>query len=267
MPSGAVRSLGEAGKKIGISSPLPLALRVLEFAGTIERTLPGGRMDSERYEWRLTAARPSLAGSSVPATAAERHVRLAEIFVAGSAPATVKDFAEWAALPQREARAAIAALPIRPVQVPGYADEAYALDADLEEATPSTQISFLPTDDNYLTAHGGPAVLTDPAQHGRAMPVRSGTRGSTLGDAKFVSLRPILHGPRLIGFWEYDPDARRVVAATFDKTDRGMATALRSGTESLAEFIRDELSHGRSFNLDTDDELRQRTTLVQEVGA
>src|SRR5215212_447861 len=41
LPSGTVRSLGEVGKRVGISSPLPGALRMLEFDGHVERTLEG----------------------------------------------------------------------------------------------------------------------------------------------------------------------------------------------------------------------------------
>ncbi|HEX7840999.1 MAG TPA: crosslink repair DNA glycosylase YcaQ family protein, partial [Kofleriaceae bacterium] len=52
---GEIGSFGDAGKKVGLSSPLPLALRLLEFAGKIERTLDGGRLDTERYLWRKTA--------------------------------------------------------------------------------------------------------------------------------------------------------------------------------------------------------------------
>lgn len=186
-------------------------------------------------------------------------------FFAGSAPATVKDFAEWAGLGQRDARAAVTALPVVPVQVPGYADEAYAFAEDFAAVAPSDHVSFLPSEDNYLTMHGGPAVLADAAQHGRAMPVWGSTRGSTLGDAKYISLRPLLSGPHLIGFWEYDPDAQRVVWATFHQSDSHTTAALRDDAEPLTAFLRDELTHGRSFNLDTDDALRQRTTLVQQV--
>src|SRR5687768_8682414 len=52
LPAGSIPSFGEAGKKIGLSSPLPLVLRLLEFSGKVERTLEGGRLDSERYLWR-----------------------------------------------------------------------------------------------------------------------------------------------------------------------------------------------------------------------
>ncbi|HEY5945814.1 MAG TPA: hypothetical protein VIV40_10000, partial [Kofleriaceae bacterium] len=49
---GNIPSFGEAGKAAGLSSPLPLALRMLELAGKIERTLEGGKLDSDRYVWR-----------------------------------------------------------------------------------------------------------------------------------------------------------------------------------------------------------------------
>jgi len=58
-PQGVPRrhpSFGDPGKKVGLSSPLPLALRLLEFAGEIERTLDGGKLDSERYLWRRPRA-------------------------------------------------------------------------------------------------------------------------------------------------------------------------------------------------------------------
>src|SRR5688572_4640708 len=76
---GTVRPLGEAGKKVGITSPLPSALRALEFAGEVERALEGGQLDSERYAWRATARDP-FAGK-VPGDRAGLLVRLAEVFL------------------------------------------------------------------------------------------------------------------------------------------------------------------------------------------
>ncbi len=264
MPAGSIRSLGDAGKKVGISSPLPLALRLLEFSGRIERTLPGGRLDSERYEWRLaTTAAAAAATQAVPPTAAERNARLAAIFFAGAAPATVKDFAAWAALSQSDAQKAVQELPLRPVQVPEYSAQALAFAEDLEEVPPSAELSFLPFEDNFLTTHGGLALLTDPAHHGQSLPVWGSTRTSPLARSKEISLRPILAGPNVVGFWEYDPDARRVVYKVFEKSTPPAAVAVAA--ESLTAFLRDELQHGRSFSLDTDDELRARARQVLQA--
>lgn len=225
--------------------------------------LPGGRLDSERYEWRLVTA--PAAAAQVPVTAAERTARLAEIFFAGAAPATVKDFAGWAGLAQREAQQAVKGLPLVPVQIPGYAEQALAFADDLTAAPPSTEISFLPFEDNYLTAHGGLALLTAPEHHERALPVWGSTRKSPLAQGRQIPLRPILVGPCIVGFWEYDPDKQRVVHATFEKT--AARAALSSAAESLTAFLRDELQHGRSFSLDTDDELRTRAEQVLQVSA
>lgn len=268
MPSGSIRSLGEAGKKVGISSPLPLALRLLEFSGRIERTLPGGRLDSERYEWRLATtatAAAAAAAEAVPPTAAERNARLAAIFFAGAAPATVKDFAGWAALSQSDAQKAVQDLPLQPVRIPEYADQALAFAEDLKATPPSAELSFLPFEDNFLTAHGGLALLTDPAHHEQSLPVWGSTRTSPLAQSKQISLRPILAGPNVVGFWEYDPDARRVVHTVFEKSTS--PAAITAAAESLTAFLRDELQHGRSFSLDTDDELRARTRQVLQASA
>ncbi len=73
--AGDIPSFGEAGKKVGLSSPLPLALRMLEFAGQIERTLDGGKLDSDRYVWRKSAGKPKprSARSASPSTSSAKR--------------------------------------------------------------------------------------------------------------------------------------------------------------------------------------------------
>lgn len=262
MPKGAVRSLGEAGKKIGLSSPLPVALRLLEFRGRIERTLPGGRVDSERYEWRL-AARSPFTGADIPADAPGRLTELARIFFRGAAPATVKEFAEWSALSQRDARAAIEAAGLEPLAIDGHAEEAFGFPEDRVELPPAKTVHLLSFQDSYVTDHGGPAVLCDAAQHGRVVPLWGSSKPSTLGEAKHMSLRPVLIGDRLAGFWEYDPDRRQVAVGLFE--EKNALPQVLHEAEALGAFIRDELEHGRSFSLDTDDALRERAAFVQSL--
>jgi hypothetical protein len=258
LPPGAVRSLGEAGKKIGLSSPLPVALRQLEFAGRVTRRLEGGRLDSERYLWQLPERNP-LAGANLPKDAAARFVALAHIFFEHAAPATAKEFAEWSGLPLREAQKAVAALELVPVRIEGHADAAWAFAEDLPPPDTSSAISMLPCEDNYLTLHGGPAALVDPVHRVKAA-LRWGASGKApLGEARHISLRAILKGAELIGFWEFDPDAQKVVTATFAVVDK---RALKQQVDELAGFLRDELGHGKSFSLDTDQKVRERAALV-----
>jgi hypothetical protein len=268
LPEGVVRSLGEKGKKVGISSTLPPALRHLEFEGKVERTLENGRLDTERYLWRIPAKNP-FTGAKVPADAAERNARLAEIFVGQAGPVSVVDFAAWSALSQRDARAAFEKLPVVPVAVEGYADEAFVMEKDLAElkepAPPCTSVSMLSFEDNYLTFHGGPGLLTDPKHHKRKVSKWGNTKGSTLGDVKHLSSRAVLDADRLVGFWEFDPSSGKVVFATFDPLPPKRKKAVQELAEDVATFLKEDLGHARSFSLDTMEQVQERAELLKKM--
>ncbi|HYO55527.1 DNA glycosylase AlkZ-like family protein [Archangium sp.] len=268
LPEGTVRSLGDKGKKVGLSSTLPPAVRHLEFEGKVERTLEGGRLDTERYLWRLPAKNP-FTGAKVPGEPVERHARIAATFFRQAGPATLEDFTTWAALSQREARAAMEKLPLVPVAVEGFASEAWVLEEELavlrEKAPASSSLSMLAFEDGYLAFHGGPALFTDPRHHAREVPVWGTTKGSTLGDARYLSMRPLFDGDRLVGFWEYDVDAGAVVFGTFDKLAPKRRKAVEAFAEDVAAFLRDDVGHAHSFSLDSDDSLRERVALVKAM--
>jgi hypothetical protein len=268
LPEGTVRSLGEKGKKIGVSSTLPPALRHLEFEGKVERTLDNGRLDTERYHWRLPAKNP-FTGAKVPADAAERNARLAEIFVRQAGPVSVADFAAWSALSQRDARAAIEKIPAVPVAVEGYADEAFVLEKDLAElkepAAPSTSVSMLSFEDNYLTFHGGPGLLTDPKHHKREVSKWGNTKGTTIGDVKHISARTLFDADRMVGFWEFDPSSGKVVFATFDPLPPKRKKAVQEVAEDVATFLKEDLGHARSFSLDTMEQVQERADLIKKM--
>jgi hypothetical protein len=268
LPEGVVRSLGEKGKKVGMSSTLPSALRHLEFEGKVERTLDTGRLDTERYHWRLPAKNP-FTGAKVPADAAERNALLAEIFVRQAGPVSVVDFAAWSALSQRDARAAIEKVAAVPVAVEGYADEAFVLEKDvaaLKEAAPvATSVSLLSFEDNYLTVHGGPGLLTDPKHHGIKVKKWGNTAGTTLGDAKHVSERTLFDGDRLVGFWEFDPSSGKIVHVTFDPLPPKRKKAVQEMADSVATFLKEDVGHARSFSLDTMEQVQERASLIKKM--
>lgn len=266
LPPGTVRSLGEAGKKVGLSSPLPPALRVLEFAGQVERTLESGRLDSERYLWRATERSP-FEGARLPEDPADLYVELARIFLRGAGLGSQKDLAGWAGIAQRDARAALEKGGFLPVEIEGVRDLHYALEErrDLLAATDiEDAVAFLPFEDNLVHLHGGPAVLVDEAHHATTVPAwGSMGRGTTLGDAKHMSLRSFVAEGRISGFWELDPDARSVVYTGFGALSAGIRTRLAAAAEDLTNFLVDDLGHGRSFSLDTDEELRKRSAQIR----
>ncbi|MFN7989306.1 MAG: crosslink repair DNA glycosylase YcaQ family protein [Thermoanaerobaculia bacterium] len=260
LPAGALRSLGEAGKKVGISSLLPIALRLLELEGKVERTLEGGRLDSERYLWRR-AKKNVLASAKVPSSPSARNAELLRLFLSWSGPATPKELAAWSGLSLAEVRAAAALLDPVTVDVEGHAGDALLLPGD-EEALlgvrePAT-VRLLSFEDNLLAAHGGPGVLVAPEDRDRSVESWGSSRPSTLGSAAHLARRTVLAGRTLAGFWELDADGGRVVTSLFRRLSRKEADALERLSGETARFLLDEVGHGRSFSLDTDENVRER---------
>jgi Winged helix DNA-binding domain len=269
LPTGVVRSLGDAGKKLGISSPLPAALRRLEFGGRVERTLESQRLDSERYLWRVTARSP-FDGVSLPDDPIDLYAGLARIFFHGAGLGTQKDFAAWAGIPQRDAKAAMERADLLPVAIEEVPEIHYLPEErrGLLETAPETAaraIALLPFEDNLLALHGGPALLVDAAHHATPVPVWGSDRMTTLGEARYMGLRSVVAEGKIAGIWEYDPDAQAVVAAGFAGLSKATRAGLAAATEDLARFLEEDLGHGRSFSLDTDDDLRLRSGQVRSV--
>ena len=268
LPEGAVRNLGEKGKKLGMSSPLPTALRYLEFEGKVERTLEGGRLDSERYDWRLPAKNP-FAGAKVPSDPVARNAVIARRFFESAGPATLRELSSWTALAQKDARLAMDRLPLAPVTIEGYPEEAFVLEEEfpaLRGPAPAAKaLSFLPFEDNFIVLHGGPRLFVDPRHHGRTIPVWGTTRGTTLGDATHMSMRTLVDGARVAGLWEYDPDAKQIVFGTFDPLPPARRKVVEAQAADLSRFLREEIGHARSFVLDTENALRERARLVKSL--
>lgn len=266
LPAGTLRSLGERGKKAGLSSTLGPALRELEFAGKVERTLEGGRLDSERYAWRAAKKDP-FAGAKLPEAAEGRHAALAELFFGWAGPATLKDFAEWSGLALRDAKIAASKSPLVPVAVDGYTDEALVLAVDLpllkQAQKPSKAVRLLSFEDNFLVLRGGPRTVTDAKHHERKLAVWGNTKGSTIGEAKHIASRSIVTGDGLVGFWEYDPDAGELVTTTFEPLGAAQARELAALADETAAFLKSEIGHAKIFSLDSDDEIRKRAKALK----
>jgi len=266
LPEGAVRSLGEKGKKIGLSSTLPPALRRLEFDGRVERTLEGGRLDSERYLWRRAAKNP-FDGAAVPAEPAARHAELLRLFLRQAGPATLAEFAAWSGLSQRAAREALSRVPTASVAIEGYDGDALVLEGDIaalrEAPRPSSRFTMLPFEDNFVALRSGPRLLVEPRHHAREVPVWGQTKGSTLGDAKHMSLRALVADGKIVGVWEIDPDAGKIVIGTFERLKKDEAKSVAALADEVASLLLGDLGHAKSFSLDTVDSIRERAAVVR----
>lgn len=255
LPEDAIRSLGEKGKRVGVSSTLPPALRVLEFAGRIDRLPETGRLDTERYVWRATKGRKLDAPDSI----AEILPHMAEIFLRGAGFGTAKDFAAWAGVSQREASLAFEA--IHSIDVAGWG---HALE-ELGSRTASNATALLPFEDNLIAYHGGPALMTETRHHSMQVPSWGSTAKGPLGAARHLAHRPAIAEGRLVGFWEYDPKAKTVVVGCFDAISVEARRALDEEADALGRMLAGEIGHGRSFSLDTDEECAKRAAWVRSL--
>jgi hypothetical protein len=259
LPPGAVRSLGPEAKKIGLSSALPVALRWLELEGRVERTLPDGRLDSERYLWRL-AAEP------LPAAPPDLHAAFLSGFLRRHGPASVDEIAGFSALSKKEIKAALARVPAVPVTIEGHAPEAWLLEDDvpaLQDAAPiaSDSVAVLPFEDSAVVVHG-PGAITEARHHGLEVRQWGNQRPATLGEAKHVHARVFLAGGRLAGFWEYDLRAGRPVWKGLDPLPDAILGALESRADGVTRLVAD-LGNAKSYSLDTDEAIQERADALR----
>ena len=269
LPEGLVRSLGPAGKKLGVSSPLPGAIRRLEFEGKVERLPRDARLDNEHYQWRIPP-KNVFQGASVPSEKEAAFAQFASLYFRAAGLATVSDFAGWAGLSKRDATAAIGRAALVPVSIEGLDDLAYAPEANLaglkKKAPEATAVSFLAFEDNIVALHGGPGMFVDAKFHDYEVP-QWGGGGKTegLGKAQHMSMRAMVGGNRIPGLWEYDPDDKKAVFACFDKPPAALRKRMDAVAEEVGTFLREDVGHGRSFSLDTDDELRKRVARLRTM--
>ncbi|MBA3499950.1 MAG: winged helix DNA-binding domain-containing protein, partial [Deltaproteobacteria bacterium] len=161
LPAGSIPSFGEAGKKAGLSSPLPLALRLLEFDGRIERTLDGGRLDTDRYLWRKVKV--TTARTTAPGDESKWLANIITAFLDFAGPSTLEQIACWSGRSQRDLRPVLEAINAEHVTIEGVG-EAFAQQGDIDcahEAPLPLGLRLLAFEDNYLVNHGGLAVVSD----------------------------------------------------------------------------------------------------------
>ncbi len=268
LPAGAVRSLGGKGKKIGLSSPLPPALRVLEFGGRIERRPEGGRLDTERYFWHAPD-KPVDPAKAAPKSEAALWNRMAEVFFGAAGIGAVEDFAAWAGISKRDAQAAAQQIAVEPVRIEGSGRE-WLISSERKKALLAASgtervIAFLPFEDNVVALRAGPAFMVDEEFHGLKVPTWGGKGPTTLGQAKHIAFRTLIAGGGAAGFWEFDPSSGKIVTALFRKPSPADRERIASEAADLERFFREETGHARSFSLDTDADLADRAKAIRAM--
>jgi Winged helix DNA-binding domain len=263
LPKGSIPSFGDAGKKVGLSSPLPIALRFLELDGRIERTVDNGRLDSDRYLWRR-------AQWKVPAAATTEAAQLANVvkaFLDFAGPSTLAHIAAWSGRAQRDLEPVLAALGAEPVTVDGLGP-AFAQRGDIDcahEAMLPLGLRLLAFEDNYLVNHGGLAVVTDPKHHAIEIAIWGDAKPEAIGAANHVLSRTIVVDGLVVGFWEVDPRAEAAVWTTFDPQTPAVVAKIEAATAELATFLLEDVGNCTVYAQDNIEGVQTRADKIRAM--
>jgi hypothetical protein len=255
---GAWRSLGDEGRKKGLTTTLPVALGLLQSRGDIRRVPVNGRIDQQRYAYVRWEPNP-LAGR--PWSPAEAYTGLARRFFAWVGPATLRELQWFSALGVKAVKEAVAPLGLVPVEGSDrllLPEDAEAFDAFIPPEAP--QYALVSSLDAISATRRSVETLVDEADRGRMVPTESGER--PVGGISDLPAHAILDRGRLVGLWEYDADAGSIAWFTFDgKAD----AALERAVAETKAYVRDQLGDARSFSLDSPATRRPRIEAIRRM--
>ncbi|MEV7024986.1 crosslink repair DNA glycosylase YcaQ family protein [Kitasatospora sp. NPDC093558] len=232
----AVRPLGEAGKKRGVSTTLPLALGLMQSRGRIRRVAVNGRLDQQRYGY-VGWDQPVAGGT----------VDLARRYFSWAAPATLRHFRWFSGFSAATARRAVTEAGLVPL-APGseFLMPPELLDEYAEFRIPAKpHYTLLAGIDGIHLLHRDLARLLDPADAARPLP--AGRAGRSFGGEADPQTHVVLDRGRIVGLWEYDTERAEIVHLPFVPPD----DALREAVARTEAFVRDELGDARGFGLDS----------------
>jgi hypothetical protein len=239
----ASRSLGEEGKKKGLTTTLPLALGRLQSRGDIRRVPVNGRLDQQRYAYVAWTPSPL---AEVPD--GDPFVALARRFFAWHGPATVGEFQWFSGLGVKAAKAAVAPLGLVPAEeasdrflLPDDVAAWEAFDVRSDEPAYALVSSLDPITANRRDVR----ALVDAADEAVLSKAAGDLAANALMD---LPSHAILDRGRLVGLWEYSPDDGTIVWATFGARHDA---ALEAAVDRTSAFVRDQLGDAQSFSLDS----------------
>jgi hypothetical protein len=240
----ASRSLGEEGKKKGVTTTLPLALGRLQAEGQIRRVPVNGRLDQQRYAYALWPKTPL---EKFKLTKEQAFTELARKFFSWIGPAAVAEFQGFAGLGVKTAKAAVDPLDLAPAE-PGsdlqmLADEVKEFQKFKRPAKP--QYVLVSSLDSIHAHRRDVRGLLEEKDYPH--PVTGEKRVVEMGGLSDLPDHAILDRGRIVGLWEFDPEAGEIVWNAFVKPDKDLLAAIKLTTD----YIRDQVGDARSFSLDS----------------
>jgi hypothetical protein len=240
----AVRNLGEAGKRKGLATTLPVALDKLQSEGEIRRVPVNGRLDQQRYRYTLWRPNPL---SRFKLSAEDCWTALARLFFAWIGPATLAEFQAFSALGVKAAKAAVEPLRLEPAEERSerllLREQRDAWEAFRAPKRP--HYALVSSLDALALLHRDLKDVLVSTDLQRKVHTEKGTAG--IGSLTYLPSHAIVDRGRLVGLWEYDAAAGSIVWMSFVGED----AALRQAVRETEKFVRDELGDARSFSLDS----------------
>ena len=241
----ASRSLGDEGKKKGLTTTLPLALGRLQTTGDIRRVPVNGRLDQQRYAYTRWTPNPrgGRALSDIDANAA-----IAGRYFRWIGPATMKEFQWFSGLGVSVAKHAVATLQLQPVAAGSdlLLPEAEMVAFQSFKVPAKPQYALVSSLDTITAARRTVVDLLDDGDLERD--VVSDSSVKKIGRLADLPSHAILDRGQLIGLWEFDTEANEIVFKLFSGKAEAALLAKIAQTET---FVRDQLGDARSFSLDS----------------
>jgi Winged helix DNA-binding domain len=247
----SVRSLGEEGKRQGVSTTLPTALGLLQRDGRIRRVPANGRLDQQRYAYTLWDLPPSRLDLDAARTELIRR------YLGWTGGATLKQSQWFSGFTVAQSKAALAA--VGAVEVTTAAGEVlWMLPDDVERlanfAVPADeQIQLLAGTDSLVLQRRNSGEMFAEEDRGRKV------LGSNLAIQADLPDHPIFDRGRIIGMWQYDPGRARIASWLFGAPTPAVARRI----EEVEAWIRQDLGDFRSFSLDSPASRQERIDALE----
>ncbi len=242
----ASRSLGEEGKKKGVTTTLPIALGILQASGEIRRVSTNGRFDQQRYRYALWRPNP-LEKSNL--TAEQVNIELARRYFSWIGPASLAEFQWFTALSVKACKAALDKLPLTSVDIDRFMLVEHREQFESFKIPRQAQYSLVSYVDGLMLLRRDLKSLTDEASL------------KALGGLKDLESHAIFDRGRLVGLWEFDLDKNEIAWASFIPKNKDLEKAV-ARTE---EFIRAQLGDARGFSLDSPKSRAPRISALRKL--
>lgn len=253
----AVRGLGDEGKKKGVTTTLPVALGLLQARGEIRRVPLEGRLDRQRFAYAHWSPSPRADFTLTPAQA---RTELARLYWTWTGGATMKQFRWFSAFTVAFAGAAAEPLGLTPLagtDVLALPDDAKAYEEFTPPATP--RYAVVAWIDGISLLRRDLASLLDESDAARDL---GAIDKRALGALSDLPAQGIVDRGRLVGLWDFDPDAGEIVWTSFAPAD----DALRGEVARTEAYVRDQLGDARGGSLDTPSSRRPRLDALRAMG-